>query len=58
MITSLRNEFIGGHTTKPVKEALKAEAQKQGLSVSAFLELAVVHKLRTCGYELELRIVR
>jgi hypothetical protein len=51
MIRSARNQFIGFHATREVKDALKKEARKQQASISLLAFHAVVQKLREAGHD-------
>lgn len=51
MITGNRNEYIGAHVTKPVKEALFSEALRQEISRSKLIFDALVEYLRKRGYD-------
>ena len=48
-----RDEFIGSHVTWLVKEALQAEAQKRGISVSALIFTILRSKLKKLGHRVE-----
>lgn len=45
MIRSERNVPIGGHVTKSVKSALRAEARRLGISISQYIYIAILEKL-------------
>lgn len=54
MITTYRDEFIGGHVTPEVKDALKEQALKEtNGSVSRLLYKLLVESLRQRGHELK-----
>lgn len=40
-----RSAYVAGHTTPEVKEAVKREAEKQGTSVSQYVDQALQKKL-------------
>ncbi len=44
-----RDVAIGGHVTPEVKDALKAEAQRRNMSMSALIFEAIKEKLETSG---------
>ena len=52
MITSDRNKFLAAHVTAPVKQALRDEAAKRGISVSKLVFELLAAKLRQLGHEL------
>jgi hypothetical protein len=52
MITSERDELVGGHVTSNVKLALQREAAKQGVSVSLFIARLVVETLVKRGHRI------
>ena len=45
MITSDRNVYVAGHTTRETKEAAQQEAERQGISLSLYLDQALQQKL-------------
>lgn len=51
MITSSRCEWVGGNVTKDVKAALKAEAGRRHISVSALLFILMRDKLKELGHD-------
>lgn len=48
-IQSNRNLFTGAHLTKEVKDALRRESSKRGISMSEFIFLAIKEKLASFG---------
>lgn len=44
-ITSDRNQYIGAHVTRATKEAMRQEAERLGMSVSAYVAQAIERKL-------------
>ena len=53
VITSDRNAYVAGHTTPEVKDAVKKEAEKQSISVSKYIDLALQRKLQEDGVPVE-----
>jgi hypothetical protein len=51
VITSLRCEWVGGNVTKDVKAALKAEARRRHISVSALLFIVVRDAMKQLGHD-------
>jgi hypothetical protein len=49
MIMSDRDVFAGAHVTPEVKEALKIEAHRRKMSMSALIFEAIKEKLETSG---------
>lgn len=45
MMTTDRNEFVGGFVTSDVKQKVREEAKKQNLSVSLYLYKLLCEKL-------------
>ena len=48
-----RDQFLGVNLSEPVKDALRAEAQRRGLSMSALTSGMLRDMLVACGYPLE-----
>lgn len=48
-----RDQFLGVNLSESVKDALRAEAQRRGLSMSALSSAALREMLVACGYPLE-----
>jgi hypothetical protein len=48
-----RNQFLGVNLTEPIKDALRAEAERRGLSISALSSDMLRDMLIACGYPLE-----
>lgn len=46
MITTERNILIAAHVTQGVKEAVRAEAKRAGLSMSEYVYVALIQKLK------------
>lgn len=46
MISTERNVPLGVHVTKAVKEAVRVEARRAGLSMSEYVYVALVQKLK------------
>lgn len=52
MITTDRDEHIGGHVTTTVRVALYEEARAQGLSASALMAKVITSYLLKRGYNI------
>ena len=48
-----RNVFVGSHLTAAVKAALKAEAKRQGVSMSQYISNAVCEKLERAEVDVD-----
>ena len=48
-----RDQFLGVNLSEPVKDALRAEALRRGVSMSALSSEALREMLTSCGYPLE-----
>lgn len=52
-VTSDRDDFLGLNLSKPVKAALRKEAQRRGVSMSALSSDVLKDMLKCCGYPVE-----
>lgn len=50
MITTNRDVILGGHTTPDVKDAIREEARKRRLSMSALIHEVLRDYFRSKGY--------
>lgn len=48
-----RDQFLGVNLSESVKDALRAEAERRGISMSALSSEMLKEMLITCGYPLE-----
>jgi hypothetical protein len=53
MTLSERQEFVGGHVTPEIKQALQKSARKRKTSVSKLIHLALVDFLIRDGFDVE-----
>lgn len=52
-ITTDREKFLGVNISEPVKTALKKEAERRGMSMSALTSDVLKDMLEACGYPVE-----
>jgi len=53
MITTNRNKLVGGHTTSSVKKAVKAEADKQKITVSLYVHNLLFRETKAAGHDVK-----
>lgn len=52
-VTTDREKFLGVNISEPVKTALKQEAERRGMSMSALTSDVLKEMLEACGYPVE-----
>lgn len=52
------DEFLGINLTEPIKDALRVEANKRGITMTRLSASALKQMLIACGYPLEAKEVR
>lgn len=50
MITTDRNQYLGAHVTPTVRQGLRDEANKRGISVSALVFQLLFERLKELGH--------
>jgi len=56
MIASERDVFIAGHVTPTVKTAMRVQAARENLSLSAWLFKVIVKALQEAGHQVTDRV--
>lgn len=51
MITTDRNQYLGVHVTQGVRQGLRNEANKRGVSVSKLVFVLLWERLKELGHE-------